>query len=41
MQSLSQHPSLVTEDLVEPVSPLTAEAYDISAAASLDIFTDL
>lgn len=41
MQSLSKHPSLVNENLKETVTPLTAEAYDISTAACLDIFTDL
>ncbi|KAL0244089.1 hypothetical protein I308_105352 [Cryptococcus tetragattii IND107] len=41
MQSLSKHPSLVNENLTETVTPLTAEAYDISTAACLDIFTDL
>lgn len=41
MQSLSKHPSLVNKNLTETVTPLTAEAYDISTAACLDIFTDL
>ncbi|OWZ26044.1 hypothetical protein C356_07048 [Cryptococcus neoformans c45] len=41
MQSLSKHPSLVNENPIETVTPLTAEAYDISTAACLDIFTDL
>ncbi|WVO23720.1 uncharacterized protein IAS62_005075 [Cryptococcus decagattii] len=41
MQSLSKHPSLVNENLTVTVTPLTAEAYDISTAACLDIFTDL
>ncbi|WWC89633.1 uncharacterized protein L201_004558 [Kwoniella dendrophila CBS 6074] len=41
LQSLGKHPSLFDENISAPIKPLTAESYDISTAACLDILVDL